>query len=155
MSTGLDVIVVDDEPDVCQTIASIISRFYAWGEVTVFSDVDKAIEYCLNREVGIAVFVVDVYLSGKSGFFFLDAIEEKFPTAHEDSIIITGNASDDIVNMCIASDVDYLLEKPIKPFALQLAVRAIVGKYLKFAKKLLQNASFAEDVSRFEGAFRE
>lgn len=155
MSTGLDVIVVDDEPDVCQTISSIISRFYAWGEVIVFSDVDEAIDYCLNREVGIAIFVVDVYLGGKSGFFFLDAIEEKFSTAHEDTIIITGKASDDIVNMCIASNVDYLLEKPIKPFALQLAIRAIVGKYLKFAKKLLKDASFAEDVSKFEGAFGE
>jgi len=155
MSTGLDVIIVDDEPDVCQTIASIISRFYAWGEVIVFSDVDEAIDYCLNREVGIAIFVVDVYLGGKSGFFFLDAIEEKFSTAHEDTIIITGKASDDIVNMCIASNVDYLLEKPIKPFALQLAIRAIVGKYLKFAKKLLEDSSFAEDVSKFEGAFGE
>jgi CheY-like chemotaxis protein len=149
MTTGLDVIVVDDEPDVCQTISAIISRFYTWGEVIVFSDVDEAIEYCLNRDVGIAIFVVDVYLSGKSGFFFLDAIEENFTTAHEDTIIITGNASDDIVNMCIASNVDYLLEKPIKPFALQLAIRAIVGKYLKFAKKLLQDPSFADDVARF------
>ncbi len=149
MSTGLDVIVVDDEPDVCKMVAAIISRFYTWGEVIVFSDVDEAIDYCLNRDVGIAIFVVDVYLSGKSGFFFLDAIEEKFATVHEDTIIITGNASDDIVNMCIASNVDHLLEKPIKPFALQLAVRAIVGKYLKFAKKLLQEPSFAEDVARF------
>ena len=149
MSTGLDVIVVDDEPDVCQTLSALFSRFYTWGEVVVFTDVDEAIEYCLNRDVGIAIFVVDVYLSGKNGFSFLDAIEEKFITVQEDTIIITGNASDDVVNMCIASNVNYLLEKPIKPFALQLAVRAIVGKYLKFAKKLLQDPSFAEDVARF------
>ncbi len=149
MSTGLDVIVVDDEQDVCQTISATISRFYTWGDVIVFSDADEAIDYCLNRDVGIAIFVVDVYLSGKSGFFFLDAIEEKFTTAHEDTVIITGNASDDVVNMCIASNVNHLLEKPIKPFALQLAVRAIVGKYLKFAKKLLEDPSYAEDVARF------
>lgn len=149
MSTGLDVIVVDDEPDVCQIVAAIISRFYTWGEVIIFTDADEAIDYCLNREVGIAIFVVDVYLGGKSGFFFLDEIEEKFVTAHEDSIIITGNASDDIVNMCIASNVNHLLEKPIKPFALQLAVRSLVGKYLRFAKKLLEDQSFAEDVARF------
>lgn len=156
MSTGLDVIIVDDEPDVCKTISAIIKRFYTWGEVIVFSDVDEAIKYCLEREVGIAIFVVDVYLSGKNGFFFLDAIEEKFSTAHEDTIIISGSASDDIVNICIASNVHYLLEKPIKPFALQLAIRAIVGKYLRFAKKLLQDPSFAEDVSRrFEDAVQE
>jgi len=149
MTAGLDVIVVDDEVDVCKTISAIVNRFYTWGEVIAFTDVDEAIEYCLNRDVGIAIFVVDVYLSGKSGFFFLDAIEERFSTVHEDTIIITGNASDDIVNMCIASNVNYLLEKPIKPFALQLSIRAIMGKYLRFAKKLLEDPSFAEDVSRF------
>lgn len=149
MTTGLDVIIVDDDPDVNHTLSAIISRFYTWGEVIAFTDVDKAIDYCLNREVGIAIFVVDVYLKGKSGFLFLDSIEEKFTTAHEDSIIITGKASDDIVNMCIASNVNYLLEKPIKPFALQLSIRAIVGKYLEFAKKLLQDQSYAENVAKF------
>ena len=148
MSTGLDVIVVDDEPDVCQTISAIITRFYTWGEVIVFSDVDEAIEYCLNRDVGIAIFVVDVYLSGKSGFLFLDEIDKKFNTAHEDTIIISGNANVDVVNMCLASNVNYLLEKPVKPYALQLAVRAITAKYLDFAKKLIQDPDFAESVAR-------
>jgi CheY-like chemotaxis protein len=101
----------------------------------------------LERDVGVAIFIVDVFLGGVSGFFFLDSIEEKFPTAHADAIIITGNASDDIVNMCIASDVNHLLEKPIKPYALQLAVRAIAEKYLNFAKKLFQDPDFAKNVS--------
>ncbi len=149
MTEGLDVIVIDDEPDVCKTVAALITRFYTWGDVIQFTDVDEAIKYCLGRDVGIAIFVVDVYLSGKSGFLFLDTIEERFATAHEDTIIITGNASDDVVDMCVASNVNHLLEKPIKPFALQLAIRAITEKYLRFAKKLLQDHSFAEDVARF------
>ena len=149
MSTGLDVIIVDDEASICKTISAIISRFYAWGEVIAFTDVDQAIEYCLKRDVSIAVFIVDVYLSGKSGFHFLDAIEEKFTMVHEDTIIITGNASDDIVNMCVASNVNHLLEKPIKPFALQLAVRSIVNKYLRFAKRLLKDQALAESVATF------
>ena len=149
MSGGLDVIIIDDEPDACETISAIIARFYTWGEVIAFSDIDEAIEYCLDRDVGIAVFVVDVYLGGKSGFFFLDAIEKKFASVHEDTIIITGKANDDVVNMCIASNVNYLLEKPIKPFALQLSIRAVVEKYLKFAKRLLKDSAFAEDVLNF------
>ncbi|SPD74758.1 Protein with response regulator receiver domain [uncultured Desulfobacterium sp.] len=149
MPAGLDVIIVDDEKSVCKTVSAIISRFYTWGDVLVFTDVDEAIAYCINREIGIAIFVVDVYLSGKSGFTFLDAIQGRFPTVHEDTIIITGNASDDIVNMCIASNVSHLLEKPIKPFALQLAVRSIVSKYLKFAKRLLKDQAFAESVATF------
>lgn len=147
MPEGLDVIIVDDDPTVCELLTTIVKRFYTWGDVLSFSDSNKAIQFCLERDVGVAIFIVDVFLGGVSGFFFLDSIEEKFPTAHADAIIITGNASDDIVNMCIASDVNHLLEKPIKPYALQLAVRAIAEKYLKFAKKLFQDPDFAKNVS--------
>jgi DNA-binding NtrC family response regulator len=147
MSEGLDIIIVDDDPSVCDLIATIVKRFYTWGEVLAFTNSDEAMKYCMQRDIGVAIFIVDVFLGGVSGFYFLDAIEEKFPTAHADAIIITGNASDDVVNMCIASDVNHMLEKPIKPYALQLAVRAIAEKYLKFAKKLFQDPDFARNVS--------
>lgn len=147
MAEGLDVIIVDDDPNICELISTIIKRFYTWGEVIPFSNSEEAIKFCLDRDIGVAIFIVDVFLGGVSGFYFLDAIEDKFPTAHSDAIIITGNASDDIVNMCIASDVNHLLEKPVKPYALQLAVRAIAEKYLKFAKKLFQDPDFAKNVS--------
>jgi DNA-binding NtrC family response regulator len=150
MSEGLDVIIVDDDSSVCELIAAIVKRFYTWGDIYPFSDTDEAIDFCLQRDIGVAIFVVDVFLGGVSGFYFLDAVEEKFPTSHSDAIVITGNASDDIVNMCIASDVNHLLEKPIKPYALQLAVRAIAEKYLKFAKKLFQDPDFAKNVSDIE-----
>ncbi len=147
MAEGLDIIIVDDDPNVCELISTIIKRFYTWGEVIPFSNSEEAIKFCLDQDIGVAIFIVDVFLGGVSGFYFLDAIEDKFPTAHSDAIIITGNASDDIVNMCIASDVNHLLEKPVKPYALQLAVRAIAEKYLKFAKKLFQDPDFAKNVS--------
>jgi response regulator of citrate/malate metabolism len=148
MSGGLDIIIVDDDPSVGSLLAVIIKKFYTWGDIIVFTDVDEAIQHCLNRDVDVAIFIVDVFLEDKTGFFFLDAIEKKFPTSHEDAIIITGNASDDVVNLCIASDVNYLLEKPIKPYALQLAIRAISGKYLEFARKLLKDPVFAENVAK-------
>ncbi len=148
MSNGLDVIVIDDDKGICDIIKELVEGFYSWGDVISFSNADKAIDYCLQRDVGIAIFIIDVFLSGLSGFYFLDAIEKKFPTAHEDSIIISGNASDDVVNMCLASRVNYLLEKPIKPYALQLAVRAITGKYLDFAKKLLQDSTYADSIAK-------
>ena len=148
MSVGLDVIVVDDEQSVCKVIASIIKKFYVWGDIVTYSDVDEATSYCLSREIGVAIFVVDVFLGEKSGFLFLDSIEERFPSAHKDAVIISGMASDDIVNMCLASDVNYLLEKPVKPYALQLALRAITGKYLDFTKKLMQDSAYAESVAR-------
>jgi DNA-binding NtrC family response regulator len=147
MAEGLDIIIVDDDPNICELISTIVKRFYTWGDIIPFTNSDEAIRFCLDRDVGVAIFIVDVFLGGVSGFYFLDTIEEKFPTAHSDAIIITGNASDDVVNMCIASDVNHLLEKPVKPYALQLAVRAIAEKYLKFAKKLFQDPDFAKNVS--------
>jgi CheY-like chemotaxis protein len=148
MSDGLDVIVIDDDKGICDIIKELVESFYTWGDVISFSNADKAIDYCLQRDIGVAIFIIDVFLGGLSGFYFLDAIEKKFPTAHEDSIIISGNASDDVVNMCLASRVNYLLEKPIKPYALQLAVRAITGKYLDFAKKLLQDSTYADSIAK-------
>jgi CheY-like chemotaxis protein len=147
MSDGLDVIVIDDDKGICEVITELVESFYSWGNVISFTNADKAIEYCLQRDIGVAIFIIDVFLGGLSGFSFLDAIEKKFPTAHEDSIIISGNASEDVVNMCLASRVNYLLEKPIKPYALQLAVRAITAKYLNFAKKLLKDPTYADSVA--------
>jgi response regulator of citrate/malate metabolism len=147
MADGLDVIIVDDDPGVCQILEDIITRFYAWGKVLSFTDVDDAVSYCLNRDIGIAVFVIDVFIGAKSGFCFLDAIEGAFPSAHEDAIMITGYANNDVVDTCVASGINHLLEKPVKAYALQLGIRAVVEKYLKFAKKLMENPEFADTVA--------
>ncbi|MEA3280849.1 MAG: response regulator [Thermodesulfobacteriota bacterium] len=149
MSDGLDVIIVDDDPGVCELLSEIVRRFYTWGEIYKFTNVDEAILYCLNRDTSIAIFIVDIFLGEKSGFYFLDMIGKKYKTAYEDSICITGNASDDVVNMCVASDICHLLEKPVRPYALQLAVRSITTKYLKFAKRILQDPDFARSVATF------
>jgi response regulator of citrate/malate metabolism len=149
MANGLDVIIIDDDPIVCDLTATVVRRFYTWGEVITFMSSEEAYQYCMDRDIGVAIFIVDVFLGGASGFHFLDSIEDRFPTAHSDAVIITGNASDDVVNMCIASDVNHLLEKPVKPYALQLAVRAIAEKYLKFAKRLFQDPDYAKNISEF------
>jgi response regulator of citrate/malate metabolism len=149
MSEGLSIIIVDDDPGVCEVITQIIQRFYTWGNVLAFTDVNEASLYCQTRETGVAIFVLDVFLGKKSGFAFLESVLNKFPMACQDTIMITGNASDEVVDRCVTSDITYLLEKPIRPYALQLAIRAIVTKYVKFAKKLLHDPLFAESVARF------
>lgn len=149
MSENLDIIVVDDEPSACKIISKMVEKFYIWGDILTFINVDEAIAHCLNRETGIAIFIVDVFLGEKSGFDFLDAIAEKFTSAYDDTIMITAHASDDVVNMCLASDINYLLEKPLRPYALQFAVKAITNKYLIFAKKLMEDPDFADRVAGF------
>jgi response regulator of citrate/malate metabolism len=143
MSKGLDVIIVDDEPQVLEITADTINGFYGWGEVYVFPDVDEAIEYCMIRESGIAVFVVDVFMRERTGYMFLDALAEKYPSIYADTVMVTGDASDEVVNTCVASGVNHLLEKPVRAYALQLAVRAVVSKYINFSRILLDNPNYA------------
>ncbi|MCW8892623.1 MAG: response regulator [Deltaproteobacteria bacterium] len=151
MSDGLDLIIIDDDSSVCETISSIVNHFYKWGDVIGFVDIDEALSYCQGCDLGVGIFIIDVFLGSLSGFDFIKQIEGKFPSIYEDTIIITGNASDELVNRCISSNVNYLLEKPIMPYALQLAVRSIAMKYLTFAKRLLRDPVFAADVSKFQG----
>jgi len=148
MSGGLDLIILDDDSSVCNIISDIVKSFYTWGDVICFVDVDEALSYCQGRDIGVGIFIIDVFLGGQSGFDFIKKIEEKFPSIYEDAIIITGNADDEMVNKCISSNVNYLLEKPIMPYALQLAIRSIAMKYMTFAKRLLRDPVFAADVSK-------
>jgi len=151
MSDGIDLIIIDDDSSVCKMISNIVNSFYTWGDVIDFVDVDEALSYCQDCDIGVGIFIIDVFLGDQSGFDFIKKIEGKFPSIYEDTIIITGNASDEMVNRCISSNVNYLLEKPIMPYALQLAVRAIAMKYMTFAKRLLRDPAFAADVSNFQG----
>lgn len=148
MSDGLDVIIVDDEQHVCEVLSETIKKFYTWGEILTFNDYESAISYCLSRDRGLMVFVLDVFVGESNGFAFLDSISENYPNAHLDTVMISGMASDDVVDMCLATGVNHLLEKPVRNYALQLAVRAIVMKYVKFAKKLLSDTEFADMIDR-------
>jgi len=148
MSDGLDVIIVDDEQHICEVLSETIRKFYTWGDILTFNDYESAGSYCLTRDKGLMIFILDVFVGSSNGFAFLDTIIEKYPNAHLDTIMISGMASDDVVDMCLATGVNHLLEKPIRNYALQLAVRSIVMKYVKFAKKLLSDTELAEIIDR-------
>jgi response regulator of citrate/malate metabolism len=148
MSDGLDVIIVDDEKQVCEVVAENIRKFYTWGDVITFTDYEDAASFCLSRNKGLMIFILDVFVGNSNGFAFLDGIAERYPNPHQDTVMITGLADDDIVDMCLASGIGHLLEKPVRPYALQLAVRSIVMKYVKFAKKLLSDPELAEIIEQ-------
>jgi DNA-binding NtrC family response regulator len=144
MTDKLDVIILDDDPLVCSLMTHILEGFYVWGDIHSFTDYRKALSHCKKTKVGVAIFILDVFLEKETAFNFLDKIADKFTWASEDTIIVTGNASDDIVNMCISANIAHLLEKPIKPYALKLAVRAIIQKYILFARRMLQDPDYAK-----------
>jgi response regulator of citrate/malate metabolism len=148
MSDGLDLMIVDDEQHVCEVLSETIKKFYTWGDVLIFNDYKTAASHCLSREKGLMIFILDVFVGESNGFAFLDIIAEKYPNATYDTVMFSGMASEDVVDMCIATGVNHLLEKPVRNYALQLAIRSIVMKYVKFAKKLLSDTEFAELIDR-------
>ena len=50
MADGLNVIIVDDDKNVCSVLYEVIKRFYTWGEVISFNDSEEALSYCLEQE---------------------------------------------------------------------------------------------------------
>ena len=40
MDDGLDVIIVDDDPAICEVASEIIKHFYVWGDVLAFTHAD-------------------------------------------------------------------------------------------------------------------
>lgn len=146
MSDNLDVIVLDDDPQMCSMLTEMLNHFYTWGTVHSFTNIREALSFCRHRKTGVAIFILDVYLGKETAFDFLDQISDKYAWAAEDAVIITGNAGDDIVNMCIAANVTCLIEKPIKGYTLKFAVRGIVDKYIRFAKRLLHDPNYAKSV---------
>ena len=150
MSQGLDVIIIDDEEMICEVLSRQVAKFYTMGEVYTFTDPTLARTFCFNRKNELAIFVIDVFLGQTTAFDFIEAVSVHYPMAADDTIIITGNADSDVVNMCLAAGVNHLLEKPIKPFAFQLAVRAIAAKYTRFARKLMKDPALVRSVERME-----
>ena len=147
MPNNLDVIILDDDPQFCALITDILKNFYIWGDIHSFTNYNEAKTFCQKKHLGVAIFILDVYLGKKTAFDFLEDISGQYAWAAEDAIIITGNASDEIVNMCILLNINYLIEKPMKTYTLKLAVRAIVGKYTIFAKRLIGDPEFARGIS--------
>jgi len=148
MYNNLDIIILDDNPRICALITEILESFYVWGDIHSFTAFNEALTFCKDKHAGVAIFILDVYLDKKTAFDFLKEISDQYAWASEDTIIITGKASDEIVNMCIPLNINYLIEKPMKAYTLKLAVKAIVGKYTLFAKRLIGDPDFARSIAK-------
>jgi len=79
MTGGLPVIIVDDDPQVCEITAEIVRSFYTWGKVFVFTDPDEALRFCQDGQTGVAIFILDVFLEEKTCFSFLKSVQPAFP----------------------------------------------------------------------------
>jgi response regulator of citrate/malate metabolism len=79
MSDNLDVIVLDDDPQMCSFLTEMLKHFYTWGDIHSFTDVREALSFCRHKKPGVAIFILDVYLGKETAFDFLDKISESLP----------------------------------------------------------------------------
>ena len=147
----IDAIILDDEQQVCDMLEKLFQGFYSWGEVHAFTDYDEAVKYCKQKHGNLAVFVLDVFLENHTAFDFLEEIKDQYPMAADDSIIITGRADHEVAEKCMQARVTHLLEKPVRTYAIQFAVMSIIGKYQRFAPRLLNDPEFAASLVPLDG----
>ena len=86
MVESLDVIIIDDDPAVCDVIAMMIKLFYTWGQVYAFTRTEEAISFCRKQKSSVAIFVLDVFLDDETGFE--DVWEENKYSEWIDKLII-------------------------------------------------------------------
>ena len=145
-SWALEVIILDDNQVVAEMLQEMVERFYTWGRVHSFTTISRARGFCLEREARVAIFVLDANLENGTGLGFVESLAEEYPLAPEDTVIVTGMANEEIVERCLELGITHLLEKPVSPYGLELAVRSVVARYTNFLKILSQDPAFEEMV---------
>ncbi len=143
---SLDVVILDDNQVVAEMLQEMVKRFYTWGQVHAFTSLNRARSFCLEREARVAIFILDVYLENGTGLGFIESLAQEYPLAAEDTVIVAGMATEEIVERCLDLGITHLLEKPVNPFGLELAVRSVVAKYTNFLDILSKDPDLEEMV---------
>ena len=141
----IDLIFVDDDREICNLMQE---HFHRWGlrYFKIFSDVHKAVEYCLSQDLGIAIFIIDYDLAGQTGLFFLDQVRRKFPNAYLDAIILSGHCDAHFNDLCSSAGVTHVFRKPCDFNALSNTVLSIAKKYEPYLYFVRHGSSLVEQV---------
>jgi PAS domain S-box-containing protein len=117
------ILVVDDNPDVLQSMAAVLEVLHE--EVLTASNADQALKYLLK--IDPAVIVLDVMMPEMDGFQLANLIRKRERFKHTPIIFLTGLGKEDsqMLRGYQAGAVDYLL-KPVDPDVLRSKVRIFV-----------------------------
>ena len=115
-----EVLVVDDEPMVCQLLSDVLSGSRC--HVTVYEMAQQAVEFLERNRVDLAF--LDVSMPGMSGFELAENIREHHPEAR--LVIMTGHWASEFAEEVEKIKIDRVLQKP---FAIK-EVRRIADELL-------------------------
>src|SRR5437016_10533210 len=106
MPRRIVVLLVDDDPAQCETMADILSDYDC--DVLPCSDPFQAA--VLGRGTRFDLVLLDLKMAGMSG---IDLLRQIHPQAHGCIIILTGMVEADVKRAALTEGVDAVLDKPV------------------------------------------
>jgi len=114
---ALRVLVVDDEPSLCQALAMLLG----WHGVEVVTALTAASALAILDEHQVDVLLIDLRLRETRGDALFREAVERDPTFRERTLFMTGDITAEAERLIAATNCPYLR----KPFDITLAVQAI------------------------------
>jgi len=118
---GVQVLVVDDDPEACELLATILG--YCGALVTTATTADAGLA-TLARVVSDIV-VCDIVMANHDGYWFLDALRRLPGAAAVPVIAVTGYDDFHTAERTLSAGFDGHVRKPIDPWELARLVGAL------------------------------
>ena len=137
-----NILIVDDEKDICLTLSKILS--VKGFSVKISHNSDTALNEI--KKSSIDLILLDVWLEGskKNGLQLLSTIKNYNPNIPV--ILISGHANIDIAVKAIKDGAFYFVEKPFKSEKLFLIIdRALENAFLKKKYEMYKEESLNDD----------
>jgi signal transduction histidine kinase len=124
--SGLEILVVDDEPDAAEVIARVLTR--ARATVVTASSADEALEHFHRSRPQILV--SDIAMAGRDGYDLIRAIRELPGNQGGDipAIALTAYAREEDRIRSLNAGFQIHLAKPVEPASLTAAIAQLAGE---------------------------
>jgi len=131
---GLQVLVVDDSPDILELVVIILESNGA--EVSAAASVDEALQ--ILKELEPDILVSDVAMPKADGYTLLEQVRlwEAQRGKHIPAIALTGYARDEDRTQALAASFQMHLSKPVEPSELVQAIASLAGRAEKSSTNL-------------------
>ncbi len=118
IGNALRVLVVDDEPVICQVLSEYLSM-QGW-QVVNFSDTEEALQYCTTNMASFDCAILDIIMPVMSGIELYDALRELNPDLPV--LFLSGYSEGIAMNEAYKDNVIDFIQKPVKLEAVYLAI---------------------------------
>ena len=137
-------LVVDDEPDVCQSVADLLRRDFRVLQATSAAEGAR-----IMQENDVNIIITDQRMPQISGVEFLTRAKTNYP--HAIRMLFTGYADLDAIIAAInQGHIFQFLRKPWMPEELQAAVREAAAEYERLVNEVQQVQRLRTEVNQLQ-----